>query len=189
MTTKRLLYLTGPPGSGKSTLMAAVIETLGGVGKQETKPFAHCHLGGSTPGEELIVLGKYGGDEMFPGTDRLSMSVQPKVIEFLLGEDGPAYVAGEGDRLASALFFDRLSFEGVEVFHIAVMLDEATLARRREARGWEPNQAWLKGRHTKASKLAVRCDLQVSGLLLGTELQDMALNLAEMMVGCTPNPD
>ena len=143
----RAAYIIGEPGSGKSTLVRALTE---GIDRERrSKPFAHTvyRRDGRT------VAAQLGAEHpTFPGTDRLSMSVQPAAIEWLMSAPAP-FVLGEGDRLATGGFFGALTewTDGWTLIHLETPPE--TAAARRAERGSEQSEAWLKGRQTKVAKL------------------------------------
>jgi hypothetical protein len=107
--------IIGEPATGKTTVMREVLKRLGDdytlfkyrlvVGRQYAK-------------RGLYVLGIYHDDELFGGTDRLSMAVQPDAIRFLSKVPDKATILFEGDRLTRAGFFqaagDRLTLFLIE---------------------------------------------------------------------------
>ena len=73
-----LIYLIGPPGAGKSTALAGAIERLEwGEPEPRSDPFAH----GWYPTASAVILGRQ--DAPFPGTDTLSLGVNPLAISFV----------------------------------------------------------------------------------------------------------
>ena len=79
----KLIYLIGLPGCGKSTVMKQFMEAVGGAWKTDRPvDLLDSHVSG-----DYRVLGKYEEGEVFSGTDRLSMAVSPKAVEFL-GQTG-----------------------------------------------------------------------------------------------------
>lgn len=147
-----MLYLIGQPGSGKSTLAAALTEGLPATAVRH--PFAHI-VWGSTP---LVV--EFGARrDKFAGTDALSMSVQPKVVEWL--NDAPySLVLAEGDRLANGKFFTAVLTAGWKLTIARLAVSASVGQARRLARCAElgvaaQDPAWLKGRMSKVAKLAV----------------------------------
>lgn len=145
----RLTYLIGEPGVGKTTLLNAFTEGLPGLAAR--RPFARTlyECGVVQLGEDRPVFG---------GTDTLSMSVQPKVLEWAEMPEYPDIVA-EGDRLANGKFFQGMKDRGYDLCIIHCVASPDTLAARRLQRAAEhemkPQDAiWLKGRETKVRKLA-----------------------------------
>lgn len=149
---KRLLYLIGPPGVGKTTALDAA---LAGVHRYEqSHPFAfQCY---SVRGENGNFSGaQLGGRRAsFGGTDTLPMNVQPKVVEWL-GRTPIANIAAEGDRLGNAKFFDAVVAQGWELTVCWLEAPWAVCQARRDGRGSSQNETWLKGRHSKVERLAV----------------------------------
>lgn len=143
----RTVYLIGAPGSGKSTTVR--LATAHWEHLYDTKdPFAHQVY------VEGIILGR--GDAMFPGTDTLSMSVNPLAIEFMqrVERRSGALVVGEGDRLANRKFLS--SCPGLTLIHldvpVAVARERARL--RAEEHGTRvQDESWWKGRVTKIDNL------------------------------------
>lgn len=147
-----MLYLIGQPGSGKSTLAAALTDGLPAAAVRF--PFAHT-VWASTP----IVVEFGARREKFSGTDALSMSVQPKVVEWL--EEAPySLVLAEGDRLANKKFFTSVLKSGWSLNIAYVAVSESVGEARRQARCAElgvaaQDPSWLKGRMSKVSRLAI----------------------------------
>lgn len=146
----RLTYLIGEPGVGKTTLMSAITDGLPGLAAR--RPFARTiyDCGVVQLGEARAVFG---------GTDTLSMSVQPKVLEWAEMPDYPDIV-GEGDRLANDKFFSAMRDLGYDVCVVlcsapAAIASERRLRRAGEHRMKPQDATWLKGRQTKVEKLAM----------------------------------
>lgn len=147
---RELLYIFGEPGAGKSTLMAYLTRGLDVI--EISKPFAMRHY----PDADVTELGprRRGG---FPGTDGLSMSVQPTVIEWLRN-DGPSRVIAEGDRLANGRFFEACRDMGYSL-HLVHLKGESQSEFQRNMRaverGTEPQDpSWVAGRRSKSYNLA-----------------------------------
>lgn len=149
---RKLLYIFGVPGSGKTTLVAEALR--GAVGERIEEPVLHMRYNPSA-----IQLG--ADRSTFGGTDALDMAAQPRVTKFLEGSSF-LYVLGEGDRLGNLKFFEwaRQHFQ-VTLVHLDTPPEVA--AARRAARGSKQSESWLKGRATKVQNLAGIADWQLDG--------------------------
>lgn len=136
-------YLVGAPGAGKSTLVRRVIGHK--VQRRPVaKPFAHILYGAP-----VVACQLGGADPTFPGTDRLSMSVLPKAVEFLSTAPAPSVVA-EGDRLAADKFLRALDAFCDDWALVWLDTPVELCAERRSARdGGAQNSSWVAGRVTK----------------------------------------
>lgn len=148
---RRLFYLIGEPGAGKTTLIKKLTEPL--MPSRKKSPFAHTYWWNDR--SAIVELGERrpGG---FGGTDSLSMSVQPKVLNWL--ETHNTHVFGEGDRLANGKFFTGVTALDWDLT-VAYLEVPAELAAERRAQravelGTEPQNAkWVQGRRTKVLRL------------------------------------
>jgi energy-coupling factor transporter ATP-binding protein EcfA2 len=173
----RAVYVIGAPGSGKTTLVRAVMEAEGAAGiVQHEKPVPHVeHVG-----TRWVELGRWRPE--FGGTDALSYSIAPKATAWLIGNDRPRWLIAEGDRLATASFFDVLTgcYPRFTLFHLAG--DDAALrqgASRAELIGKAQNEAWWRGRATKCGRLAVA--YQAIELEAGAPLADLVAQVGEII--------
>lgn len=129
------IYIIGAPGSGKSTLMASLLEgwTIGPYTKWTAKEMCGHYLEHPTKGRGAY-LGRIRDE--YPGTDALSMSVAPQANLWvktlpMLGLD---WVFGEGARLSHIGFLSELArVSDLTVIYLQVNPEEA--ARRRAQRG------------------------------------------------------
>lgn len=150
----QITYVIGEPGVGKSTLIGNA--TKGIEWFMQSRPFMHVIY--EQP--EVVELGPRRG-EYFSGTDGLSMSVQPRVVDYL---QFPTYnhVLGEGDRLANDKFFrycDSISDFTVVLVTAADGVAGERRAKRAEKMSLpEQNEKWVKGRLTKLANLAEAWD-------------------------------
>lgn len=153
MIQTHLVYLSGPPGAGKSTLMAQ----LTGDCWREPAPtgIPHdvlwCEPPGGAPRKVALEIGAQRED--FSGTDALSMSIQPKAVQWL-GTHPHDLVLGEGDRLANMKFLTAVESLGVAVTLVALTVSDELLERRWAAERAHQNPTWRAGRVTKARRLA-----------------------------------
>lgn len=142
---KHLIYIIGEPGSGKSSLVAALLRH---PGIQNDKPFAYTrYLGG-------IELG--ARREKFSGTDALPMNVQPIVIEWLKEQPDETILIGEGDRLANLPFFSAAQQAGYNLMIYLLWVPPDLGEARRKRRGSDQNKTWIRGRITKVQNLVKR---------------------------------
>lgn len=148
---KRLCYLIGVPGAGKSTAVAGVLAPWGEPVAEHRLPFAHRVLRHELLGT-VVELGRHreGG---YPGTDSLSMAVQPRVVAWLR-ETTFDLVVGEGDRLGNIGFLDTAYGLGWEVRLAILAATPEVAAARRLARGSNQSEPWLQSRQTKVYNVA-----------------------------------
>ena len=162
-----LIYLIGYPGSGKTTAMVealgAICRDRGLVPRVEIQPFAHTVYTTEAEGRDggLVELGR--AREVYGGTDTLSLSVQPRVLDWM-GESGVGVIVGEGDRLANSKFFAAAEALGRTVHIIHLKCPEEVARNRAWARGSRFKEPWLKGRITKVNRLAEQWKNQMTTL-------------------------
>lgn len=156
----RLVYFVGPPGVGKSTLMEALTARCTRQG--ETKPFAHDYLYRDTT-PIAIELGKRR--EAFSGTDALSMSVQPKAVEWLSSNKKPL-VLGEGARLGTYGFLTAAKAAGYDVTLVHLTAPEEALEARRRKRGSNQKATWVKGATSRAKRIFEQMAMDADRVLL-----------------------
>lgn len=173
-----ILYIIGEPGSGKSTLVAAMTRGLSPV--ERAVPY----VAWLEYSPKVAQLGRVRED--FSGTDALSMAAQNHVIDWLAGESDfpiPRYIVAEGDRLANAKFFRAVEEQGHKLKVIALVPPDDVLERRRHKRnkqlGRAQNERWLKTRKTKTLNLLPEADL----IIEETELREVLRTMNETTVG------
>lgn len=145
----KLIAIGGIPGTGKTTLVKALLATKGDW--QATKPVPLLDALYS-PSLDLYILGRYPENEVFGGTDRLSMAVQPKAKAFV--ESTNSHVLFEGDRLFNLSFLTHVKELGKHGLHIVSLETEETeLPSRYASRGSNQSEKFIKGRRTKVAKV------------------------------------
>lgn len=142
---RQLTYLFGYPASGKSTAVAAALKDVPII-SEETNPFKFTqYANGYQIGAKR---------ERKSGTDALSYSVQPQVLEFM--EQNPASVIAEGDRLANTAFFRKLIYAGWSVDLILLDVPVEIAQKRCFQRRSSQSYSWFSGRVTKTQNLKQR---------------------------------
>jgi ABC-type phosphate/phosphonate transport system ATPase subunit len=149
----QIIAIGGEPGSGKSTLMKRIIKHYGVDPKyNEVKLVPYLQKG------NIYILGKYEEGEVFSGTDRMSMAVQPEAIKFCSSLPDNSIVLFEGDRLFTASFLeDCMDKYNLEIIHLFANKD--IQKQRYLERGSEQNETWLRGRETKIANILSNMNL------------------------------
>ena len=151
----KVIYLIGMPGSGKSTVMKQFMNRASLEWKTErVADLLDTHSSGyslldSHSSGKVRVLGKYTEEEVFSGTDRLSMAVAPKAIEWISTKPAE-FIVGEGDRLNSAGFFEACG-DDLTIIHLTV--SDTERKRRYEERGSDQSEKFIKTVQTKCSNI------------------------------------
>lgn len=141
-----VVYIIGAPGSGKSTTVSLATRDWEHIIDWQ-RPFAHSVYA------EGIRLGRT--EAQFPGTDTLSMSVNPLACEFVRENDG--LCVAEGDRLANSKFF--YACPSLTLIHLDVSVSVARERARKRAEQFGSrvqDESWWKGRVTKVDNLRAR---------------------------------
>ena len=153
----RVLAIGGEPATGKSAAMQAYITHLRA---REDPKLVHFQTCVTTVFEQhqLGILGRYTPGERFPGTDRLSMSVQPHALAYLTWlhtsrTPQVRTVVFEGDRLFNLKFFSALRAAGIPYQVLGLQATEATKARRHRLRHDDQREVFLRSRATKVGNV------------------------------------
>jgi len=149
---KKAALLTGIPGTGKSTIARKVLNAY--PTQQIKDSTLVCHVG-----ENFTVMGDYSDpNEIFPGTDRLSMSVSP-VFQDYVKKHQPEFFL-EGDRLVGNGTIDFLIAEGYDVKIWCLSVPASVIQERYVQRGSNQDPKFLKSKATKVSNIRSRFDLE-----------------------------
>jgi len=145
----RVLAIGGEPGAGKSTLMKQILYTFKMEPVFDKVKLVPYH---KSPDKEYYILGKYEEGQVFSGTDRMSMAVQPEAVKFLASLPKDSIVLFEGDRLFTASFLEHC-VENYETNIIYLSTDKSVRQERYKERGSNQNETWLQGRETKIANI------------------------------------
>lgn len=173
----RFVYLIGAPGAGKSTV-AAKLRAMSAKSQLFLEPVPHMvqWRGGM---HWYAEIGRTR--DSFSGTDALAMDIINKAEQWVATKPYRRLFA-EGDRLANERFFNFVIAAGYELRVCWLAASLETVEERRAARstrlGKAQNAGWVKGRETKAERLA---ELYNAALIDGTDAGEAALALRSML--------
>jgi uridine kinase len=143
----QIFAIGGEPGSGKTTLMKKIIEHYG------VEPNYNAYkLVPYLQKDNIYILGKYEEGEIFSGTDRMSMAVQPEAIKFLTTLPSNSVVLFEGDRLFTASFLEHC-LDNYDLKIVYLSTTKQIREERYKERGSNQNETWLQGRETKIANI------------------------------------
>lgn len=150
---RKIIAVGGVPGTGKTSLFREFIS------KHTWELVEPVKLLPSMYNKELdlYILGKYEEGEVFAGTDRLSMAVQPNAQEFI--KTTTSNVLFEGDRIFNQSFLEFASSLPVELKILYLKVPQVMLEQRYIDRGSEQSEKFLKGRVTKYNNILSNMDL------------------------------
>jgi len=97
----------------------------------------------------LVILGKYN-DEVFSGTDKLSMAVQPDYEQFIQKKDMSYNILFEGDRLFNFKTLQKVQ-KNIKLI-VYIVESDLTEQRHAERKDNQTNQ-FIKGRKTKIENI------------------------------------
>lgn len=150
----KLVYIIGEPGTGKSTLFKRAAQSMGlSIPSEPSKMglVTYYEL------ERLVALGSYSVDRGgYGGTDALPMNVMPAALKFLefTSQRWPEkHLFAEGDRLATAKFFQEAELMGYELKVFCLKANQRTLDNRYDERKSNQSRSFLKSRRTKCNGL------------------------------------
>lgn len=150
-----LVYLIGEPGIGKTTTMRALTSGLSRV-PLDGQPGREL-LAGRRNGEPVPVAVELGRSRgMFSGTDALGMAVVVDAERYLRTGQAAAestLLLAEGARLANARFLSAAVESGWRTL-LVYLSGPAIADERRQLRGSDQNESWVRGAATRAARLA-----------------------------------
>ena len=147
----KLIAIGGEPATGKSTLMRKLIADMGAP-----KPFKFLKVAGNYYENHAVwLIGLGYGLVAFPGTDRLSMAVQPdfeNFLRWLVPKQGT--ILFEGDRLFLKKNFELANELGLKPVFVFLLASKEVLKKRHQERKDTQKTVFLKGRETKYRRLS-----------------------------------
>lgn len=171
----KTLYIIGEPGTGKSTLMAELTKDALAIESKAICP--HIVYPDGLPWLRGTVAQLGRSRLLFPGTDTLSMGIQPQAISFVKS----AYfdwLLAEGDRLANPAFFQACEEAG-GLYLLTLTAPAEVISERLALRGSDQDQTWLAGRRTKVKNLTERYPAHV--LTSDVPVEELARQVKELM--------
>ena len=153
----KVTMIIGEPGAGKSLLMKELMRLDKWEFSNSTKyiPQHWCRA------RQACILGRYDDlTHKYPGTDRMSMAAQPKVIQFLRANTETNFLF-EGDRLGNeSMIRAMLNTEGVDLEVIRLVPMTWVLDKRRVEGRQDQNERFWRSRRTKIMNLHTFCSRQ-----------------------------
>ena len=154
MKTRKLIAVGGSPGTGKTTLFRKFME---GKNFQPIEP-AKLVSAMYCAELDLYVLGRYEEGEVFAGTDRLSMAVQPAMQEWIASHN--CNILFEGDRIFNQSFLEyAMGLPNTDLQVVFLSAPKDILEQRYKDRGSDQSEQFLRGRETKYNNLLSNFDL------------------------------
>lgn len=160
---RHIFGIGGQPATGKTTIMRVIIDTLDEkFGKHILVESVKLVNGLLWPSAHTYIIGKYVDGEVFAGTDKLSMAVQPAALEFIKGLPEDAVVLFEGDRLFNQSFLESIVDLGdtYQLHGIVLTADHEEINRRHLVRKDDQDEKFLKSRRTKYNNILMNMMLQ-----------------------------
>lgn len=161
----KAILLAGIPGTGKTTIAKKFIEMTGGFAAYESiEPvqLVNCIYNRDL---DLTIVGKYdNSDEVFQGTDRLSMAVSPNFQQWV-SEKKPQKMFIEGDRLVGNKTIDFLMEQGYQIEVLIIEASETIRKERYAQRGSDQSEQFIKSKATKVNNISTRMDLLMEDML------------------------
>ena len=140
----KCVAIGGIPASGKTTLMRCFLNEL-----QPKSKFKYGLLRGYLK-EDISVLGIYEKDEIFAGTDKLSMAVQSDFDKYKDLND--KHIVFEGDRLFTENNLKNL-LQTYETRIVILENNPEIIAQRHKLRGDNQSKTFQKSRETKVKNI------------------------------------
>lgn len=154
MKTRKLIAVGGQPGTGKTTLFRKFMEGKDWI---DVAPVKLVNASYNIE-RDLYILGKYEEGQVFAGTDRLSMAVQPPLQDWIASHN--CNILFEGDRIFNQSFLEfAMGLPDTELQVVYLKVPKDILEQRYKDRGSDQSEQFLKGRETKYSNLLSNFEL------------------------------
>jgi hypothetical protein len=152
MSAANIIAIGGEPAVGKTTLVREFFQD-----KSPWLQFKYKKLYGHYNKElHLVILGLYSAKEVFSGTDKLSMAVQPDFEEFIdknqeWKKHNKSYnILFEGDRLFNLKTIKKV--ENCMDLKVFIIESNNTISRHKD-RNDNQTEKFIKGRKTKINNI------------------------------------
>jgi uridine kinase len=165
----RIIAIGGEPASGKTTLVKKILK------KFNLKKFKYGFVRGYYV-NNIYFIGIYNKD-LFSGTDKLSMAVQPHFIKFCNSIKNSVIVF-EGDRLFNQSLFDKLNCK-----IIIITANEEIKKQRHIDRRDTQTDKFLKAKKTKIKNIKNK---NAHTLVYNNNNKDLLRNI-ELILGLIKN--
>jgi broad-specificity NMP kinase len=151
---RKIIAVGGSPGTGKTTLFRKFMEDKQWIATEPAKLVSASY----NTERDLYILGKYEDGEVFAGTDRLSMAVQPNLQEWIQTHN--CNILFEGDRVFNQSFLEFcMGLPDTELQVVYLKTSKEVLEQRYKDRGSDQSEQFLRGRETKYSNLLSNFEL------------------------------
>lgn len=151
---RKIIAVGGQPGTGKTTLFRKYMEDKQWISTEPAKLVTASY----NTERDLYILGKYEEGEVFAGTDRLSMAVQPPLQEWIKSHN--CNILFEGDRVFNQSFLEFcMGLPDTDLQIVYLKTPKEILEQRYKDRGSDQSEQFLRGRETKYSNLLSNFEL------------------------------
>lgn len=149
LRTPIVLWVVGEPAVGKTSMIRLILGDLDSY--KRTKPKWTIR----EPDGAIVAAGHYTGDR-FDGADRVPYAGAQDCLDVwreILQRKARLTIL-DGDRFSNAKVVEFFADKAVRRAVVQLTASERICAARRKARGTEQNEAWVKGRRTKAERFS-----------------------------------
>jgi broad-specificity NMP kinase len=151
---RKIIAVGGQPGTGKTTLFRKYMEDKQWISTEPAKLVSASY----NTERDLYILGKYEDGEVFAGTDRLSMAVQPPLQEWIKSHN--CNILFEGDRVFNQSFLEFcMGLPDTDLQIVYLKTPKNILEQRYKDRGSDQSEQFLRGRETKYSNILSNFEL------------------------------